>query len=208
MEFRTSCRRSVKLDAFLVGSGRDHRCADDDQASGGEYCPDMLHTSPPCRTGARISVGAGSLTLSRPRSDAIRVTEEFSTEHRLRGRRRARPREALAKYRNPPPHMDHVHVPMLLPDITFDTRPTDYSPVNQMQLRLRRHVLARLWRHRQRLVGPAVLRLLLSSTRSSGPTSSDGGSGQPARSLRSGEASRPFRLNRADLAVSPVLRAT
>src|SRR6516162_662505 len=54
MEFRTSCRRSVKLDAFLVGSGRDHRCADDDQASGGEYCPDMLHTSPPCRTGARI----------------------------------------------------------------------------------------------------------------------------------------------------------
>src|SRR6516162_6431884 len=54
MEFRTSCRRSVKLDAFLVGSGRDHRCADDDQASGGEYCLDMLHTSPPCRTGARI----------------------------------------------------------------------------------------------------------------------------------------------------------
>src|SRR6516165_11764551 len=135
MEFRTSCRRSVKLDAFLFGSGRDHRCADDDQASGGEYCPDMLHTSPPCRTGARISVGAGSLTLSRPRSDAIRVTEEFSTEHRLRGRRRARPREALAKYRNPPPRMDHVHVSMLLPDITFDTRPTDYSPVKQMQLR-------------------------------------------------------------------------
>src|SRR6516225_4042683 len=91
----------------------------------------------------------------RPRTDASRVTEEFSTEHRLRGRRRARPREALAKYRNPPPHMDHVHVPMLLPDITFDTRPTDYLPVNQMQLRLRRHVLARLWRHRQRLAGPA-----------------------------------------------------
>jgi branched-chain amino acid transport system substrate-binding protein len=32
-------------------------------------------------------------------------------------------------------HMDHVHVPMLLPGITFDTSPTDYSPVKQMQLR-------------------------------------------------------------------------
>jgi branched-chain amino acid transport system substrate-binding protein len=32
-------------------------------------------------------------------------------------------------------HMDHVHVPMLLPCITFDTSPTDYSPVKQMQLR-------------------------------------------------------------------------
>ena len=31
--------------------------------------------------------------------------------------------------------MDHVHVSMLLPDITFDTRPTYYSPVKQMQLR-------------------------------------------------------------------------
>jgi hypothetical protein len=31
--------------------------------------------------------------------------------------------------------MDHVHVPMLLPGITFDTSPTDYSPVKQMQLR-------------------------------------------------------------------------
>jgi branched-chain amino acid transport system substrate-binding protein len=32
-------------------------------------------------------------------------------------------------------HMDDVHVPMLLPGITFDTGPTDYSPVKQMQLR-------------------------------------------------------------------------
>jgi hypothetical protein len=32
-------------------------------------------------------------------------------------------------------HMDHVHVPMLLPGITFDTSPTDYSPVKQVQLR-------------------------------------------------------------------------
>jgi len=32
-------------------------------------------------------------------------------------------------------HMDHVHVPMLLPGVTFDTSPTDYSPVKQMQLR-------------------------------------------------------------------------
>ena len=32
-------------------------------------------------------------------------------------------------------HMDHVHVPMLLPGITFDTSPTDYSPVKRMQLR-------------------------------------------------------------------------
>jgi hypothetical protein len=32
-------------------------------------------------------------------------------------------------------HIDHVHVPMLLPGITFDTSPTDYSPVEQMQLR-------------------------------------------------------------------------
>ena len=32
-------------------------------------------------------------------------------------------------------HMDHVHVPMLLPGITFDTSPTDYSPAKQMQLR-------------------------------------------------------------------------
>ena len=32
-------------------------------------------------------------------------------------------------------HMDHVDVPMLLPGITFDTGPTDYSPVKQMQLR-------------------------------------------------------------------------
>jgi branched-chain amino acid transport system substrate-binding protein len=31
--------------------------------------------------------------------------------------------------------MDHVHVPMLLLGITFDTSPTDYSPVKQMQLR-------------------------------------------------------------------------
>ena len=32
-------------------------------------------------------------------------------------------------------HMDDVHLPMLLPGITFDTGPTDYSPVKQMQVR-------------------------------------------------------------------------
>ena len=32
-------------------------------------------------------------------------------------------------------HMDHVHVLMLLPGITFDTSPTDYSPVKHTQLR-------------------------------------------------------------------------
>ena len=31
--------------------------------------------------------------------------------------------------------MDQVHVPMLSPVIIFDTNPTDYSPVKQMQLR-------------------------------------------------------------------------
>jgi branched-chain amino acid transport system substrate-binding protein len=32
-------------------------------------------------------------------------------------------------------HMDHVHVPMLLPGSTFETSPSDYSPVKQMRLR-------------------------------------------------------------------------
>jgi hypothetical protein len=55
-------------------------------------------------------------------------------------------------------HMDHVHVPMLLLGVTFDTSPTDYSPVKQMQLRaLPRHAPGRLRRYRQRLAGPALL---------------------------------------------------
>ena len=32
-------------------------------------------------------------------------------------------------------HLDDVHVPMLLPGITLNTSPTDYSPVKQMQLK-------------------------------------------------------------------------
>jgi hypothetical protein len=51
--------------------------------------------------------------------------------------------------------MDRVHVPMLLADITFDTSPTGYSPVEQMQLR--RFDGTRWRRHRQRLAGRAGL---------------------------------------------------
>ena len=31
-------------------------------------------------------------------------------------------------------HMDHVHVPMLLPGIMLSTTPTDFAPIKQMQL--------------------------------------------------------------------------
>jgi len=32
-------------------------------------------------------------------------------------------------------HMDHVHIPLLLPGITINTSPTDYSPIKQMRLK-------------------------------------------------------------------------